>query len=405
MSNLSRQQTDTPRQLECAANAQVIGNKGNDMKRRNLVLGGLAGGVVAGFPGIALAQPSVIKFGQSAAMSGAGADKGRDIRAGIVAAFEAASKADGGRNVRFELITLDDAGSPERCAQNVSTLLGSNVTALIGLTSGAGAEASMSAIELSQMPLLGTASGSMGLRSDKVASAYHVRAGYDLEFKRMVAYAKERAMLRVGLVYLKETSAANLAAMTGALSAAGIAPKEAIAIDQTPESFNAATEKLMTASLDCTLFVANAAPVGTIIDQMHTAKYRGMFYASSMAGQDLIETLVARKQSAIMSVVVPRPTSLGLQVVNRCQQDLAASTTGAKMSVTTLEGYISGRIAVEAARNAMKIASVGKRSMKDALSTLRADLGGYTVQFAPGSTQGSKYVELVTIDRYGRLVG
>jgi branched-chain amino acid transport system substrate-binding protein len=375
------------------------------MKRRNLVMGGLAGSVVAGFPGIAMAQASVIKFGQSAAMSGASAEKGREIRAGIVAAFEAASKADGGRGPRFELITLDDAGSPERCTQNVGTLLGSNVAALIGLTSGAGAEASMSAFDLSQMPLLGTASGSMGLRSDKAQSAYHVRAGYDLEFKRMVAYAKERALLRVGLVYLKETSSPNLAAMTGALTAAGIAPKEAIAIDQTAESFAAATDKLMTSSLDCVLFVANAAPVGTIIDQMHAAKYRGLFYASSMAGQDLIETLVARKQSAIMSVVVPRPTALGLPVVSRCQQDLMASSTPAKLSVTTLEGYISGRIAVEAARNAQKLGGVSKRSMKEALSTLRADLGGYTVQFAPGSTQGSKYVELVALDRYGRLVG
>jgi branched-chain amino acid transport system substrate-binding protein len=379
-----------------------LGNEERLMKRRDLVLGGLAGSAVAGFPGRALAQPGVIKFGQSAAMSGTDAEQGRDIRAGIVAAFEAASKGGG---PRFELITLDDAGRPERCAQNVNTLLGSNVAALIGLTSGAGAEASMGAIDMSQMPLLGTASGTMGLRNDKLSSAYHVRAGYDLEFKRMVAYARERALLRVGLVYMQETSAPNLAAMTGALAAAGIAPREAIAVEQTAASFQNAANQLAAASLDCVLFVAHAAPVAAIIEQMNAAKYRGLFYASSMAGQELIDTLVARKQSAILSVVVPRPSSLGLQVVSRCQQDLAAIGGDTKMSVTTLEGYISGRIAVEAARNAMKVAPVGKRSMKDALSTLRADLGGYTVQFSPGSTQGSKYVELVAIDRYGRLVG
>ena len=47
---------------------------------------------------------------------------------------------------------------------------------------------------------------------------------------------------------------------------------------------------------------------------------------------------------------------------------------------------------------------IGGRSMKDALSTLRADLVGYTVQFARGSTQGSKHVALVALDRYGRRV-
>jgi len=377
------------------------------MKRRSLVLGGLTSSVVAGFPAVVRAQALVIKFGQSAAMTGPSAEHGRDIRAGIVAAFEAASKADNGRGPRFELITLDDADVPERCVQNVNTMLGTaaNVTALIGLTSGPGAEASMGAIDQSQTPLLGTASGTMGLRGDKPSSAYHVRAGYDLEFKRMVSYAKERALLRVGLVHAQETSAPNLAAMTNALSGVGIAPREVIAIEQTPASFQAATQKLMAAQLDCVLFVAHAAPVAAIIDQMTTAKYRGLFYASSMSGQDLIDTLVARKQSAILSVVVPRPSALGLPVVSRFQQDLAALNTDAKSSVTTLEGYISGRIAVEAARTAMKVANINKRSIKEALSSLRADLGGYTVQFTPGSTQGSKYVELVALDRYGRLVG
>lgn len=377
------------------------------MKRRNLVMAGplmLTGGVLAGFPGIVRAQPSVIKFGQSASMSGDNAERGRDIRSGIAAAFEAASKAEGGP--RFELITLDDAGSADRCTQNVNTLLGSNVVSLIGLTSAAGAEASMSAIDLHQMPLLGTASGTMGLRSDKVNSAYHVRAGYDLEFKRMVGYAKASGLPRVGLVYLRETTSPNLAAMTLSLAAVGMTAVEAIAIEQTPASFKAATAKLVAAKLDCVLFMANTAPVAAIIDQMNAAEYRGLFYASSMAGPELMDTLVARKQSVITSMVVPRTSALGLPVVSRCQQDLAAlNLAGARMNASTLEGYISGRIAVEAARSAMKQSGISKRGLKEALSTLRADLGGYTVQFSPGSTQGSRYVELVALDRYGRMVG
>ncbi|MET0335088.1 MAG: ABC transporter substrate-binding protein [Rhizobacter sp.] len=357
----------------------------------------------AGFSGLAFGQASVIKFGQSAAMTGPGSEHARDVRSGIVAAFDAASKAGG---PRFELITLDDAGVADRCVQNVNTLLGSNVAALIGLTSGAGAEASMSAIELQQMPLVAPASGTMALRGEKAHSAYHVRAGYDLEFKRMVSYARERALLRVGLVHQQGIAQSNLLAMTSALSAAGIAPREVIAIDDSAASFQAAGTKLLGANLDCVLFVAGAAPVAAIMDQMNTAKYRGLSYASSMAGQDLIETLTTRGQSAILSVVVPRPTALGLPVVSRCQQDLAAlKSADTKVNVATLEGYISGRIAVEAARNALKVGSASKRGMKEALSTLRTDLGGYTVQFTPGSTQGSKYVELVALDRYGRMVG
>lgn len=46
-----------------------------------------------------------------------------------------------------------------------------------------------------------------------------------------------------------------------------------------------------------------------------------------------------------------------------------------------------------------------KSGMKESIAAVRADLGGYRVEFAPGVTQGSQYVDLIAIDRWGRLVG
>lgn len=42
--------------------------------------------------------------------------------------------------------------------------------------------------------------------------------------------------------------------------------------------------------------------------------------------------------------------------------------------------------------------------MKESLAGLRADLGGYKVDFA-GGAHGSRYVDLIALDRYGRMVG
>ena len=53
-------------------------------------------------------------------------------------------------------------------------------------------------------------------------------------------------------------------------------------------------EKLLEAKLDCVLFMTNAAPAASIIERMSTGKYPGLFYASSFAGQDLIDMLVER---------------------------------------------------------------------------------------------------------------
>ncbi len=380
------------------------------MKRRDLVLAGpvlLAGGVMTGLGANAASPGNVIKFGQSASLTGGQASYGRDVRDGIVAAFSAANTADGGRGPRFELVTVDDGGVKSRCAQNVSALIDGGVSAIIGLTSGAGAEACMPVVTSSQIALLGTASGNMGIRVGSSNTAYHVRAGYDLEYKRMTAYIKDFGMRRIGVVLLQDTSKANLAAMTLALSTLSIAPIEIIAVDRNAASFADVAAKLLAAKLDCVLFATNAAPIASIIDLMSAAKYPGLFYASSFAGQDLIDTLTAKRQSCVMSMVVPRPSSAGLNVVSRCRQDLATVGPEVKLGITTLEGYIAGRIAVEAARTALKAGGehLSRSRMRESLAALRTDLGGYRVDFAAGSTQGSQYVDLIAVDRYGRLVG
>jgi branched-chain amino acid transport system substrate-binding protein len=378
------------------------------MKRRTFMLATSASVASASMLAVSSAHASsgarVIRFGQSASLTGGQAAYGRDVQNGIAAAFAAASANEASTGVRFELMTLDDGGVRSRCMKNAMSLVDSGVTALIGLTSGAGAEACMPVVEDAQIALLGTASGNMGIRSGNTNGAFHVRAGYDAEYKRMVSYVKDFGMQRVGVVYLGDTSKANLDAMTAALSSLAIVPKVQIAIDRNATSFEGVANDLMAARLDCVLFTANAAPIAKIIDHMTRAKFPGLYYASSFAGQDLIDTLTAKRQSCVMSMVVPRPTAMGVNVVAQCQRDLALLNNGARLGTTTLEGYIAGRTAVDAALIAAKAGNPTRARMKESLAALRSDLGGYKVEFA-GTTQGSRYVDLIAIDRYGRLVG
>jgi len=376
------------------------------VQRRQFMFATTAGvlGGLSAIPQSAFSAPRVVRFGQSASLTGGQASYGKDVRDGIAAAFAAANRNEASTGVRFELATLDDGGVRSRCLQNALTLVESGVTALIGLTSGAGAEACLPVVEDAQIALLGTASGNMGIRAANAANAFHVRAGYDAEYKRMVSYAKDFGLRRVGVVYLGDTSKANLEAMQQALSGLGVEPKVALAIDRNSSSFEPVATELLNARLDCVLFTANASPVAKIIDHMHRAKFPGLFYASSFAGQDLVDTLTSKQQSCVMSMVVPRPNATGVNVVAQCQRDLALLPNGARMGITTLEGYIAGRVAVDAALAALRSGNLSRNRLREALAGLRSDLGGYRVEFA-GSTQGSRYVDLIAVDRYGRLVG
>jgi branched-chain amino acid transport system substrate-binding protein len=383
------------------------------MKRRS-VLGALGApclAMPACLPSLAQAAPAAgatIRFGQSASLSGGQSRYGRDVRDGIAAALQAANRQEADRPAKalqFELVTLDDGGVKDRGLANVRQLIDGGATALLGLTSGAIAEAALPAVASARIAMVGTASGNMGIRQASQAPVSHVRAGYDAEYRRTVQYMREFGLKRIGCVRLQDTSSANLEAMHQALQAANVKPAVDVAIDRNSKDFSAAVGVLLAARVDAVLFATNAAPILRMVEQLSNGGFAGMYFASSFAGQDLVDGIALAGRSVIMSMVVPRPTALGLPVVNQCRQDLAALGSGAKLGITSLEGYIAGRVAVEAAR-AARGERPGRDSFRAALSSLQADLGGYRVNFgAQQGMHGSQYVDMVVINRHGHIVG
>ena len=373
------------------------------MQRRDLVrLGAAAWATSWGTP--APAQAAIVRFGQSASLSGGQATYGKDVRDGVQAAFNAANRNDA-KGPRLELVTLDDGGEKDRCKANAAQLIESGVTALIGLTSGAGAEACLPLVENQRVVLLGTASGNMGIRSDKLTMAYHVRPGYDVEYRRLVAYIKSFNMQRIGQVHLKDTSAANQLAMSGALEQAGLKLTLSLPLDRNQKTFDTEVKALLAAKLDCVLFTTNAQPVSSIVAGMAAAGYLGFYFASSFAGQTLIDDMAGKGHSIIMSQVVPRPNAVATGVVKQYRADLAALGTGVRPGFTSLEGYIAGRVAVEAARATARSGALNRARFRDTLAELNLDLGGYRAHFTPPNPLGSRYVEVVAIDRNGRIIG
>lgn len=361
------------------------------------------GASLAAWPLASQAQARIVRFGQSASLTGGQASYGQDVRSGIAAAFAAASR-DNRTGVRFELNCIDDGGLRATCMKNVLALADTDAIGLIGLTSGVGAEASLPVVEDSKFALLGTASGNLGLRASTVKNVFNVRAGQDAEYRRIVGYAKDFGMHRVAIVYMVDAAASNLNALKQALAEVNIVPKASVAIDRNASNFDTAANELLAARPDCVLFTTNAEPIARLIELMSRAKYPGLYFASSYAGQDLIDKLVARQQSCVMSLVVPRPSSLSTSVVAHCRRDLALLNNGARLGVTTLEGYIVGRIAVEATHVAMASGRLSRARFGEVLAGFRTDLGGFRVDFSGGS-QGSRFVDLITVDRYGRLLG
>jgi branched-chain amino acid transport system substrate-binding protein len=378
------------------------------MQRRHFMLAGAASATGTAWPLAARAAGRTVRLGQSASLSGTQTQYGKDVNLGLMAAFAAANRAEGPGGLNFELQAVDDAGVKERTVANAKTLIDGGAHALVGFTSGIGAQDSLPLIQQAQLPLIGTASGNMGIRvgGPRDCTA-HVRAGYDVEYRQMISYVKTYGFDRVGFVYLSDTSKINLATLTAALDQAGIKAPLSLGVDRQGKDADAAARQLMAAKLDCVVFTTNATPALAISKALVGGGYAGMLFSSSLAGQDLINGAQQIGRSLVMSLVVPRPTALGVGVVAQCQRDVAATGSTAKLGVTVLEGYIAGRVTVEAARAAAQRGGgeVTRARLLDALAQLKVDLGGYRVAYENGHSQGSRYVDLAVIDRFGRIVG
>lgn len=380
------------------------------MQRRHFMLAGAASATGTTWPLAARAAARTVRIGQSASLSGAQAQYGKDVNLGLAVAFAAANRAEGPGGLNFELQALDDAGQKERVATHTKALIDGGVHALVGFTSGIGAQDNLPLIQQAQVPLIGTASGNMGIRVGQPRDCTaHVRAGYDIEYRQMIGYLKTYGFDRVGFVYLSDTSKINLATLTAALDAAGLKAPLSLGADRQGKDADEVARKLLAAKLDCVVFTTNAPAALAISKTLVNGGYAGMLFASSLAGQDLINSVPQIGRGMVMSLVVPRPTALGVGVVSQCQRDLVAmggNASGAKLGVTVLEGYIAGRVTVEAARAAaQRGGDVTRARLLDALAQLKVDLGGYRVAFENGSSQGSRYVDMVVVDRHGRIVG
>jgi ABC-type branched-subunit amino acid transport system substrate-binding protein len=374
------------------------------MQRRHFMIAGAAS--CATLPHVGFAAGKSVRIGQSASLTGTQTQYGKDVNLGLNAALMAANKAEGANGLNFELLALDDGAVKERVVANAKSLIDVGASALVGFTNGIGAQDCLPLLQEHQIAMIGTASGNMGIRVGSQPGTAHVRAGYDVEYRQMINYVKTFGFKKVGYVYLQDTSKINLATMTAVMDSAGIKPPIALGVDRNIKGIEVAAKQLLDAKLDCVFFTTNAAPVLAIMKLMNEGGFPGMFFATSLAGQDLINGVASIGRSVVMSLVVPRPTALGIGVVSQCTRDVAAINANAKMGVTVLEGYIAGRVAVEAARAAaQRGGDVSRQRIRDALANLKVDLGGYRVGYESGSSQGSQYVDLVVVDRFGRIAG
>lgn len=358
----------------------------------------------------ALAQEGVtektVSFAQVAALEGPAAALGSGMNLGIRAAFEEANLAGGINGRMLSLDAFDDGYEPERSVEQVRRLIGENGhIALIGSVGTPTTQATQPLATEAGMPVIGPFTGAGFLRAADLGNVFNVRASYDAETERWIKHlVDEKGLTKIAILYQDDGfGRAGLSGVVAALERRGMTLVAEGLYARNTVAVKSALIDIRKSEAEAVVMVGAYKPVAEFIRLSRKLEFSPVFMNISFVGTDaLLGELGAEGAGVIISQVVPFPRDTSIPLVSEYQAALAAVDPTAAPGFVSLEGYIAGRLAIEALKSAGPAPS--RAGLLSALAGLtKVEMGGITLQFGVGDNQGMDDVFMTVISPDGQI--
>ncbi|WP_299937552.1 ABC transporter substrate-binding protein [uncultured Pelagimonas sp.] len=368
----------------------------------------LLAAMLAALPGLANADQGItdnqITLAQVAALEGPAAALGQGMRLGMMAAFEEANAAGGVHGRQIVLDSMDDGYEPDRSVSHVESIIADNAhIGLIGAVGTPTSAATQPIATAAQMPFIGPFTGAGFLRKAEHGTVFNVRATYFAETEAWIKHlVDEKGMKNIALLYQDDGfGRVGLAGVTAALESRGLSLAAEGTYTRNTVAVKKALLSIRKAKPDAVVMVGAYKPVAEFIRLSRKLKFNPAFVNISFVGSEaLARELGSDGEGVIISQVVPFPWDDSRAVVAQYHKALKAVDAEAKPGFVTLEGYLTGRLALKALEAAGR--DLTRESFLAALSGLRSiDFGGVQMEFGPGDNQGMDDVFLTHITKDG----
>ena len=356
------------------------------------------------------AEPGVfddrIVFGQSAALEGPAAALGLGMRNGILAAFNEANTAGGVNGRRLELVSRDDGYEPDKAIENTSRLIKEDqVFALIGEVGTPTSKAAQPIATESRVPFIGAFTGAGFLRDPSLGNVINVRASYDQETETWIEHlTTDLGISRVALLYQDDSF--GLAGRSGVVAALEKRSLKLVAEGTYMRNTTAVKKALLAIRKAKPQAVGMIGTYTACAEFIRLARRIGVdaaFVNISFVGANaLARDLGKEGEGVVISQVVPFPKDASIPLVARYQKALKAAEPEAEFDFVSLEGYMVGRLVVEALhRLSPPVTRAGMLAVIKEGSAF--DLGGITLSYSPSNNQGTDRVFLTKIQTDGSI--
>jgi ABC-type branched-subunit amino acid transport system substrate-binding protein len=358
--------------------------------------------VFAQAPGITADK---IRLGQSAATTGPAAQLGIQMRAGLMLYFDRVNAQGGIAGRKIELVTLDDGYEGDRAAENTRKLINDErVFALVGYIGTPTSVAALPIFTAAGVPFIAPFTGAEALRAPFNRNIFHIRASYFDETERIVDFLVASGIRNIAVFYQDDAyGQAGLAGVERAMakrkltiSAKGTVARNTVQVASAVATIGAVKPDaviMISAYKSCAQFIREAKKAGM------GAQFINVSFVGSKA---LADELGTDGVGVVISQVVPFPWVAKTPIV-REYQDLMKKAGSNDYNFSSLEGFIAGKVLVEALRREGR--DLTRERLIGALESMNAfDTGGFVVSFGPGRHNGSTFVDLTMITDGGKFV-
>jgi ABC-type branched-subunit amino acid transport system substrate-binding protein len=374
------------------------------MRWDNRIFQGLVGAAASFFAPTLLAAQVVV--GQVAPMSGIDAAQSRAYSTGMQLYFNAANKVGGVAGHTFVLVRRDDVGQPEDTLNHTRALLSeARPMVLAGYIGSRNVARVVEAgvLENERIALIGHRTTEL---NQDVPLLYNVRATLKDELGRITEHLATVGINRLGLFYENgPRAAALLSAAEESATNSKAKIVQAAAYDAGSGRVTSAVEAMLKASPQAIVMVSSGGAAGAFIEQYRSRGGTAQLFSHSGADVEHMAKRLSDEQMQGIAIaqVTPSPYNVNSRLTSEFNQ--LASSAGkldGPISYAMLEGFIAGKVIVEAARR--QGSRVSREGFVAALHSMTSfDAGGYVVGYRPGVRNGSRFVEMTIISGAGKI--
>ena len=346
-----------------------------------------------------------IVFGQTAAFDGPASALGLGMKEGILAAFKKANDEGGVNGRSLNVKHLDDGYEPDKAIANTKALINDEkVFALIGAVGTPTSKVIQPIATESQVPLIGPFTGAGFLRAPYKRYVVNVRGTYAQEAETWIKHLTEDLGAKnIAILYQDDAfGRAGLSGVNAALERRGMSLAAEGTYTRNTTVVKSAVIKIKKANPDAIVTVGAYKPIAEFIKVTRKVGIDVPILNISFTGSKALSAELAGQntENVIITQVVPFPFDPSLAIVDEYQKALKAYNPDAEFGFVSLEGYMVGKLTVEALKNVQ--GELTRETFINAFADVGTyDLGGVSLNFANDDNQGMDNVFLTKLKADG----